>query len=237
LVSYNTLLQTFKAELSETEKYKKDTILKLAKKLEEEKKVPVNEINDKISNDLEGYVSRQYVGQCLDKKYKQSEKITSPKKKSKEKEIEIATNGSVITEEEKDKAEFYSAMDKALDRSDQELKSLNSTVVNELDKANNKVKELEAKLANTVTEEEYRAMEKRVNEYEESLEDFKNHIGEYVRYDKDLQITNVMPAKGKEKDRVKISLRKFENQIKDSFKRMQPFAFIEHDGQHATNWT
>ena len=235
LVSYDTLLRTFKAEIIETEKFKKHTILKLAKKLEEEL-AELHKINDRICEDLDGYVSRQYIGQCLDKKYKQQEKITaSPKKKKKEKAIEIATNGSVLSEEETDKAEFYRGMDKEFDASDQRVRSLNDTVVKELNTAIIKQKELESKLASTITEEEYLKIEKQVTAYEGLVEQFKNHVGEFVKYDENLEITNVIAPHTK--DSLKINLRKFENKIKQSFKLGKASATIEYEGSHATDWT
>jgi hypothetical protein len=211
-------------------------ILKLAKKLEEEKKVKLNEINEKICNDLEGYVSKQYVGQCLDKKYKNQEKITSSAKKDKKNKkqaIEIATDGTII-DEAKDKAEFYRDMDNAFDKSDEEVKSLNDTVAKELDSTKEELKALESKFENLITPEQFESLQNRLTAQDAILDGLRNYVGEYVLYDESLEVESVRPKSGEEK--IKISLRKFENKIKESFKFGKPFATIEHDGTHVTDW-
>lgn len=236
LVNYDTLLRTFKAELGESEKYKKDTIVKLAKKLEQEMEVAVHDINDKIANDLDGYVSRQYIGQCLDKKYKHQEKITAVKKdkKNKKQAIQIATNGTII-DETKDKAEFYRDLDKAFDKSDKEVYSLNDTVVKELDSTKEELKALESKFENLITPEQFESLQNRLTAQDAILDGLRNYVGEYVLYDESLEVESVRPKSGEEK--IKISLRKFENKIKESFKLGKASATIEHDGAHVTDWT
>lgn len=233
------MLRTFKAELEQTEKFKKDMIIKLAQQLEKESEIPVKEINDRISSDLEGYITRQWVGQCLADKYKNGVKQVKKNKRKKEKEkekeklVEVAEGGATIYEDFEN-TKFHQDLGKALEERSSQSANLNDVVVKELDVAINKQKELESKLANVVTPDQYKQMENRLSYQQEILDNFRNYVGEWVLYDKDLQVEHVRPKSGDEK--IKIPLRKFEDAIKESFKHGKSFAYIEHDGSSVVDW-
>jgi hypothetical protein len=241
MVSYDTMLRTFKAELEQTEKFKKDMIVKLAKQLEKESDIPVSEINDRIASDLEGYLTRQWVGQCLADKYKNDKKQHKEKKdknkKEKQKLIEVTADGTQLPnfeDEDEQRAKFNQDLGKALEERSSQSANLNDAVVKELDLAINKRKELESKLENVITPDEYKKLEEKLILQDEILDSFRNHIGEFVLYNKDLEIEYV---KTKSRDeRIKISLRNFEDAIKDSFKHSKSFAYIDHDGSIVTDW-
>jgi len=237
MVNYATMLETFKAELTQTEKFKRDMIVKLAKQLEKESDIPVAEINDRVASDLEGYLTRQWVGQCLADKYKNGKKQHKEKKSKKEKEklIEVAADGTQLPNyEEEQHAKFHQDLGKALEERSAQSANLNDIVVKELDQKQEQLKELESKLQNVITPDQFKELENKLSQQNAIIDELRNYVGEWVVYDKDLQVEHVRPRSRDEK--IKISLRKFEDEIKESFQQGKQFAYIEHDGAIVTDW-
>lgn len=109
-IHYKTALESFKVELKDFEGNKKDKILELAKLLEDAG-FPKEHISSKVSEDLDGYLSKQYVRKVLgdelknpskaratssandDKKVLEESSIDEPKK------LLIGADGQTLTED------------------------------------------------------------------------------------------------------------------------------------------
>jgi hypothetical protein len=246
MVSYDTLLKTFKAELKEQEKYKRDTIVKLAQKLEEEK-YPMGEINQRLVRDLEGFIGKSYISQILDKKYKDQSKIHEKTEKEEDKDkITVATDGTVVPDpklehEQEENAEFHQELDNTLDNRTEESKSLNDVVVKELDKEISLRKELEQKLEQSITHEHYQELERRALMYSELMKEIENHLGEFVKFEKDedgqLALVGILATKDPYGGILEIDLKKFGNKIKESFQHGNSIAKIEYENYKVKKWT
>lgn len=246
MAKYYTLLRTFKADLQNHEKFKKDTIIKLAKALEEERLCLIEQINDKLAQDLEGYITRSYIGICLEKKYKKKGFDRHKKK------VEVATDGTEILseqdklkeeerkKEEEDSKKFFEDMNKTLDTRAEETKSLNDIVVQELDKIREENKTLQSKLNESITAEEYESMKIDVNLAKNIVDDVKNHLGEYIKFEEDetgeIELIEVLAEKTNTYE-VKIDLRKFEDGIKESYKRGKHSALLRISGEKVVDWS
>jgi hypothetical protein len=91
----------FKNVRLETSKKKKYIVINLAKKLED--KIPIDTICQTIVNHLNGLVSRRFIRNCLDKKYKQERhrKNAEQQKKNHRKKNKLAVLPPLNREEEK----------------------------------------------------------------------------------------------------------------------------------------
>jgi hypothetical protein len=220
MASYSVMLRAFLAELDVTEQFKRETIIKLAQQLEKEN-FPVDKINDKIAEDVEPRISKSYVGKILEDKYKNKAKIH---KKKKEQPIEIAVDGSVINPEEEEAKinaeeheKFTEALNTAAEASSKQIESLDSMVLKELDTAREKLKQ-----------------------QEEIMEYIEENLGFYMVFDKNedniLYVKMIDSEKANTSKELKIDLRRFEDNIKDSYKKGKYSAVIKHDGTKVTAW-
>lgn len=248
MVSYDTLLRTFRAELKEQEKYKKDMIIKLAKKLEEEK-YPIHEINGRLVFDLQGFIGKSYISQILDKKYKQLDKIHEKEKGEEEEATVMNTNDgqTVVNDpelerEQEAKEEFTNEFNQALNSRAEESKSLNDAVLKELDKELNIRKELEEKLAESISPELFETLQKKLAAQEEIMEWIEENLGSYLRFEKDeegkiicAEINELM--KNEPPKEITIDLRRFGDEIKNSFKRGKYVAKIVQKNGQVKSWT
>jgi hypothetical protein len=245
VVSYNVLLQTFRAELKEQERYKRDMILKLAQKLEEEK-YPTSDISRRLVSDLQGFIAKSYVSMVLkDKKYKDQSKIHE-KEREEEDEITVTNDGTVVPnpeleheQEEHDK--FYEQLSSSLGSRTEEVKSLNDVVVKELDKEINLRKELEQRLEQSISHEQYQELEVKASMCSELIENIENHLGEFVRLEKDedgqIILEEVLSTKDPYSGVLEIDLKKFGNKIKESFQHGNSIAEIEFENYKVKKWT
>ena len=238
MVSYAVMLRTFLADIDNYERFKRDTIIKFAEQLEREQ-YPIDQINHRIVEDVEPRISRQYVGQVLkDTKYKDTSKIHKKKKKEL---IQIAADGSVIESDEarleREEAEgnvleheqFTRHLDKLAEQGSKEIQSLDKAVLQELDQSKDRNKELEKQLKDVMA----------INEdQKEFLDDVSEYFGSWIRVSQDYKIVDVADTKEDTKvtKAIRIDLKMFESDIKDSFKSGKESALIRHDGKNAISW-
>jgi len=112
-IHYNTALESFKLELKHFEGNKKERILNLAK-LKEETGCPKEEISTRVGDDLEGYLSKQYVRKILGDEYKDPKLVrnqelsvplnviegaTSSATDTAKRKLVITANGQTITQD------------------------------------------------------------------------------------------------------------------------------------------
>jgi NAD kinase len=243
MADYNTMLRTFLAELTTTEQFKRDMLIKLAKQLEKEQ-YPTNQINDKIAEDVEGYVSRNYVGQVLEDKYKDlSKSHATTRKKKKKQVIELAADGSVIQppESKEDQVErfertkFSEDLGRTLEARSKEVEGLDSMVMKELEQVRNEKQELGTKLSETINQ-----LEKQLKQNDEVMELIAENLGFYMVFDKDeyqnIYVKEIDSEKANTRKELKIDLREFEDQIKNSFQKGKHVAKLKHNGEKVTSW-
>lgn len=252
---YDTMLQTFKSEIHEQEKFKRDFIRKLALQIDKEKIVETHKINDKLAKDLEGYVTRGYVGQCLDNEFKYKTKQNNMKEEDdKEELVEVTTDGRTIIPDKKqerdkkkkqleelERADFSKDLSKALDARAQDSTTLNTVVVRELEEQRNENQDLRSQLKNVVTREEFETLQKKLAAQEEIMEYIEENLGSYLRFEKEggkivcAEINELM--KSEPPKEITIDLRRFEDEIRESFKRGKYIAkIVQKDGQ-VKSWT
>jgi hypothetical protein len=241
MVSYDTLLKTFRAELKEQERYKKDMIIKLTQKLEEEK-YPTNDISARLTADLDGYIGKSYIAQVLDKKYKHLEKAREKEQKA---TVMNTTEGQTVNEvnpeEQEAKEQFTNEFNQALNSRKSESKDLNEVVVRELDKQLEYTRDLEARLKQTVSQEDYEKLEKRLLRYSELIDSIEVHIGSFIKFakneDGELFIEDTAPlVDGAPEGSIEINLIKFKKKIKESLENNYSLASIEYENHKAVAW-
>lgn len=99
-IHYKTALGSFKVELETFEGSKKERILELAKLLEESGH-PKETISERVGDDLEGYLSKQYVRKVLGDEFKNANKSREQAHIETNKEILCATSSATDTKEQK----------------------------------------------------------------------------------------------------------------------------------------
>lgn len=198
--TYSTLLRTFLAELKMTEDHKKTMIIKLADQLHREKIVAIENINKKLSEDLKGYVTKQWIGQCLPSRYKDAEKIHVGHEKTRLSEtkmlVQIGDQGLETTlgdlkEEHKrikkktnrdESEDFHKELQEELDRHHIDPTTMNMNVFKELQKKIEENDNLRS-LNHSLTIE--------INEVRSILTKLSRHTGFYVKYDNEFNVLHV----------------------------------------------
>lgn len=181
-----------------SEEYKKQTIIKLAVKLEEEGKLAIERINEQLTEDLKGYVTKQHIGQCLPKKFKDATKIHRGDEKTQLDEtkllIKVGESGFETTEQgikdEVDRInreneidasnEFHKEFKEKLDS--RGLPELNEEVFQELQRKIEEIDGLNLKI---------RGMHNEMLSSQHILSELSKHAGYYVKYDENFNIIDV----------------------------------------------
>jgi hypothetical protein len=200
LTSYDILLKTFKAELKVNEEYKKTMVLRLAEQLEKEKVVALDKINQKLSEDLAGYVTKQWIGKVLDGKYKDAIKLANANAKHEADETKLmvqlgeqgleTTYGDVKDEvtrikrgneaDESDK--FREELRQALDAKGIDPTQMNVNVYKELSA---KIEELD-----TLNNDHYN-LRKAYADLDHILTDLHQYCGKWIKYDTNFNVLEV----------------------------------------------
>ena len=177
-------------------------IVKLATRCLKEKLCPKNKINDKIATDLEGFITRQYIGQILGKDYKDQSHIHRGKNKAEEKVsedklmVQIGEAAIETTESElKDEAnrvsresemiasqDFHDELNQALDQRAVDVKEINSAALKELDTLSEKLKEQDRVIKYLREELNFKSM---------ILSTFERFVGKYIKYNNEFEIIDV----------------------------------------------
>jgi exonuclease III len=191
--NYQQLLRTFKAELDQSEQFKRDMILRLAQQLEKEGQIAVNRINQQITQDLEGYVTKGYVGQCLDKRFKNGDKITrgaEAKPNELKLLVQVGETGIQTTEddltdelkrlENQESEDFHKDFRNKLDET--KLPELNQEVFMELQRKIQEIDQLNV---------EVNGLHNEMRQNQQILFQLSKHAGYYVKYDKAFNIIDV----------------------------------------------
>jgi hypothetical protein len=242
MVSYDTMLRTFKKGLEIEEKYKKEMILKLASQLEREKLVALADINKRLTEDLRGYVTKQWIGQVLPKKFKEAEKIHAGDEKARLSEtkmlVKIGDEGIETTvgdfnkevdrvkkkTEDHESEEFHKDFRGELEKRNIDPTDINQNIFKELQSKIELIEKLEDQLNNLRVDFD--------NRYH-VLSNLKPYAGNYVKYDNDFKILDV---KGADKeDSIMLNLIKFKDKLHDMIERNIAVVALEHDYSDVTD--
>jgi hypothetical protein len=235
------MLRTFKGELDVSENYKRTMVEKLAKKLENEK-YPVGEIYNKLSHDLAGYITRQYIGQCLPNKYKHVEKITrgedkAPVQDYKKLTLRSLEDGEAIETTEENLKDEIKRVSKANEKQEsddfhkelkeefakRDLGDVNDVVLRELDTAIERIHYLEGKV---------RTQEEELEWWHQNAGSMRQLAGNYVKFDENF---NTIDLRATPIDNpINLDLIKFKEKILDAINDNIPAVNIEHDGENVT---
>lgn len=98
-IHYSAALANFKVELNEHETNKKQRILELAEILKESG-WPQEQICEKVGDDLEGYLSKQYVRKVLGDEFKNKKHASKHAQNADEISNETATSSGYVTNED-----------------------------------------------------------------------------------------------------------------------------------------
>jgi hypothetical protein len=193
MATYDQMLRTFKAELDMSEKYKKDMVVKLALQLEKEGQIAVDKINQQLTEDLKGFITKAWIGQVLERKYKNGARITKgPEYVPNETKLLVKLGESGIETTEKDindeiarlegqtSNDFHTNFKKELDN--RTIGDLNEEVFKELQR---KVEEIDG-LNLTI-----RGLNNELREMDDILKRLNHHAGYYVKYDKEFNVIDV----------------------------------------------
>jgi len=242
MVSYDTMLRTFKKGLEVEEEYKKEMILKLASQLEKEKLVALADINKKLTEDLKGYVTKQWIGQCLPKKFKEAEKIHAGDEKARLSEtkmlVKIGDEGIETTvgdfneeidrvkrkTEEHESDEFHKDFRKELEKRDIEPTDINQNIFKELQSKIEYIATLEDQLYN---------LRQDFDDRYHALSNLKPYAGNYVKYDNKFKVLDVRGAG--DEDSIRLNLIKFKDKLNDMIERNIAVIALEHDYNDVTD--
>lgn len=236
MTSYEMMLRTFLSELKMTEEHKKKMIVKLAEQLEKERLVAMEDINKKLTEDLKGYVTKQWIGQVLPKKFKDAEKIHVGEQKAKASEMKmlvqvgetgIETTAGDLNDEvdrirrktEKDESdEFGEELKRKLDEHHINPTDINQNIYRELQEKIEQVERLKTK--NLMLNRQY-------SDLDDKIKNLKRYVGCHVLYDENLRVLEYI--RPEETDSVNLNLIKFKDKLQDYINRNIAMVMLEHD--------